>query len=494
MNPNVITTPMNIDGREFVLAEVTRGMGQVGVFRYTSNDYSATDVLYIDNEPIIKVITPNLNDQHGDKYIAQISGSEKCAESIKARLCLTIDNLFHYNQGLARSATTALELFNPGLYVVHESQVHPSDGNGNFFWNAYGNNRVVTGTAEKNSAIGDNNYPPCFLMPTTMAAGFQAKKMYDLSDKLKSGKKLGGVALHVSGMFSALLEGHHAATACLINNTDFRCLVIEPLSGVMYESSRARSSKNQKSPKIIALTCPFINIPLEELPDNTLERFLLTRKNLKPLAFSDIKPKMTKTLRASGKRAFPGIAYDKAEQLPDCAMVESASIVNTITEEQLEALLAGEVKLTDEEGNDKFIVSSNYYSSIVVVSNYLQISDFNRFLTFAIDILRNRDLTAVHKYIAERLIIVMHPAIYEFFSSLIESKDDDAVKDGIIYETAVKYKRRWEEHLSKKKTESERFIAKRKKDIENKQAITEAKGIATLEMAAKSMDNKIKDY
>ncbi|MCL1903218.1 MAG: hypothetical protein FWF94_02230 [Oscillospiraceae bacterium] len=486
MNHNIITTPMNINGREFVLAEVTRGMGHIGVLRYSTDAYTATDFFYIENEPIIKIVNPNTSDKHAEKYIMQVSGSEKCSEAIDVRLNASAENLFRYNQDLARSAMPVLELLNTGLYVVHEAQMHPADGSGNFFWNNYCVKKAISGTSETHASIGDANFSPCFLMPTITASSFQIKKMYDIADKIKSGRQFGGVAYHVTGMYSALLKGHHEATAALMENVDFKCLVIEPLSDVVYDSSEQGQSNIE--PKIVALSCPYVNIPLEGLSEKTIERFLLTRKHIKPNAFAEIKPKTTKYVRIMSKRAFPGLVYEKAAQLPDCAAVEASSGIDYITEEQLDALSAGEVKYTviDEEGNEesKTIVSSNYYSSIVTVANYLQVNSFNRFLTFAISLLKNDELTSVHKFIAERLLGIMNPTVHEYFEEVSNRAEQ---KEGIITDTAGRYRVLWAEHLQRQQNEDESYQIKQRKNTQNMQAITEAKGIASLEAAVKNM-------
>jgi hypothetical protein len=480
MSQNVTITPMNIDGREFILAEVSRGMGQIGVFRHMSTKTTALDVMFIEKEPILKIFNNRTTDEYHSKSILQISGAEKAPDFIQARLTAAVDNLFNYTQGLARSATPVLELLCPGLYVVHESQMHPSDGSGGFFWNAYSTKREFAGSSDKNQVIGNGNYSPCFLIPTYQPAGFQAKKMYTESDKYKTGEKLRGVAYHVSGMFSALLTGHHAATAALLNDTDFRCMVIEPLSGVVYNEAEKKAQKR----KVIALSCPYVNIPLEDMPDATLERFLVTRKHIKPVAFTEIKAKLGKVIRTVSKKAFPAAVYEKAEQLPDTSLVESAADINHLTGEQLTALLDSRVKVNDDDPD--FIVSSNHYSSIVSAANFLQTVDFNRFLGFAVEILEREDLSVAHKYIAERLLTIMHPDIFQFFNAAVEAADSNA-QENVILEVARKYVIRWRDYSRRKQDAADSLVKAKQKKAEDLQAIAEAKGIQTLEAAVRTV-------
>jgi hypothetical protein len=489
MNPIFSTTTMNIKGREFVLAEVSRGTGHIGSFRYISTAYTATDYFYIDDEPVIKIANPNVTEPTSNKFITQISGAEKSSDLIKPRFDAACDSYFKYNQGLARSIASVLGLLNPGLYVVHESQMHPSDGEGNFFWKAYNYRKEIVGSSDKNSAIGDMNYSPCFLVPTQQPSSFRDKSDHDS----RAPQKYFGLAYHISGMYSALLKGHHSATNALLHDSVFKCLVIEPVTDVMYDSKNTAKNKANNQ-KIIALSCPFVKIPLEMLPDNTLERFLITRRNVRPLAFHDIKPKLDKTMRPPNKRVFPNTVQDKAKQLPDCALIETSCGVDFLNEEQLGALLAGETKL-----NDELIITSNYYSSVIAAVNFLHVNDFNRFLTFSVDMLKNKERTVAHKFIAECLSSIMHPAIYEYFLSVYKEYElglNKTDQDGelgetddsdIIKATARKYVVTWDSYSKGKQEESDNYLLQRRRKAKSMQAIAEAKGIATLEAAVRNI-------
>jgi hypothetical protein len=508
MNPYVAITTMNVGGREFVLAEVARGMGKLGVFRATTTVSTATDVFFIDDEPIINIYNPYTPGDTSNKVVHQISAPEKSSDPAMARFAAAVDNYYLYEQGLARSLIPVLELLSPGLYVIHEAQVHPSNGDGKFFWTAYTSPYEVLGTSDKNSAIGHSNFTPGFLVPTRHPADFRMQRVLNYEEDLKKGKPLAGLTYHVSGMFSALLHGHHAATAALLHDLTFKCLMIEPLNGFLYNNHDGIAGLGQatgKAPgkigddnrKIVALTCPFVNIPLEELPDDSLERFLLQRKSVKPATFHEIKPKMMKSARTITKRAFPMAIYDKAQQLPNHTMVENAATIDYLSEEQLEALLAGEVKY-----NDEYIISSNLHTSVSAACNYLHVLDFERFMSFAIAILKNENLVSLHKYIAERLFIIIHPAVYDFFKARIADGMAKAVAEGanieegngdIVYEAGLKYMNRWDEHMEKRKIAESSYTDKRNRQDMNKRKITEGKGIASLEAAAKGIGLGPKD-
>jgi hypothetical protein len=99
-------------------------------------------------------------------------------------------------------------------------------------------------------------------------------------------------------------------------------------------------------------------------------------------------------------------------------MIESALAIPGLSDEQLDALLAGEIKHEDE-----IIISHNYYNSVVTACNYLHFTDFERFLNFTIGLVRNPELTSTHKYAIERLCGINNVKINDFFLGLLEDEN-----------------------------------------------------------------------
>ncbi|MCL1823735.1 MAG: hypothetical protein FWG44_05985 [Oscillospiraceae bacterium] len=422
MTPSVNIYQMTVGNREFLLADVARSAGIIGttiVSGSPANDrLPLIELLYAADEALINLTRPAKGDEFSDKLVNQVNTINGCDENIKTILSTVGDNYFTYSQNMSKSLQPALEILSPGIYVCHEAKMIPSDGAGNFFWSGYTMKHEVSGTAVFNHAIGkESNYIPGFLIPTTNPAEFSDNKVKTQRDKLNAGKKIGGLALHLSGMFCALLDGHHSAAACLLNDTDFKCLVIEPLREVLYESAEAAAA-NGREPRIIALSCPFVKIPISEMPPAVLESFLLRRANALPRFYSELKKKAHKSIRIMSRKSIPKEIHLKAELLPDRSMIESAYAVTELTDEQLEALLAGEIKY-----DDKIIISQNYYNSIVTACNYLQYEDFERFLKFSFSIIDSPDLTATHKYVIERLCTITNKKINAYFIALLESND-----------------------------------------------------------------------
>jgi hypothetical protein len=195
---------------------------------------------------------------------------------------------------------------------------------------------------------------------------------------------------------------------------------------------------------------------------------------------------MNKIVRSVSKRAFPVAIYDKAAQLPNSAMVEEAAAVDYLSEEQLAALADGEVKWGDE-----YIISSNLHASIDAACSYLQILEFERFLTFAIAVLKSDKLIVVHKYVAERLFGIIHPKVYEFFANCLKDAVDAGAEidegGGVLADVSRKYMIRWNDHMEKRQLAENSYETQRNKQDMNKKKIAEGMGIATLEAAVRGI-------
>ncbi|MDR2532206.1 MAG: hypothetical protein LBC82_05115 [Oscillospiraceae bacterium] len=424
MNPIINTYQMNVGNREFLLADVSRTPGVIGTTKITHATAHplerppVTELLYVSDEAIINMTRPAKGDEFTNKLIHQISTISICDDNIKTILSTVSDNYFTYSQSMAKSLQPFFELLSEGIYVCHESKMIPSNGAGNFFWSAYTIRHEFSGSATHSRAMGkESNYIPCFLIPTKNPSEFTDSKVKAQREKLMMSKKVGGLAYHVSGMFSALLDGHHSAAACLLNDTDFKCLVIEPLRDFLYESPE-QALEYDREPRIIALSCPYVKIPIEQIPPAILESLLLRRNGVRPKHYAELRKKAGKSLRTVNRKSIPREILLKAELLPDNAAVESAHAVTELTDEQLGALLAGEIKY-----EDKIIISQNYYNSVITACNYLQYEDFDRFFKFAFAIIDNTDLIATHKYIIERLCGINNKKIHDFFVALIERDD-----------------------------------------------------------------------
>ena len=64
----------------------------------------------------------------------------------------------------------------------------------------------------------------------------------------------------------------------------------------------------------------------------------------------------------------------------------------------LDALLAGQTEL-----DGKVIISENYYNSVTAACNYLRYHSKDDFIDFALNVMRNPELSATYAYVASSL-------------------------------------------------------------------------------------------
>ena len=415
MKTNVDIESLKGPAGEFLLASVTSSDSIIGICDTSVKSGICRKTLYAGNESLVNIQYRDKN-MESNRVIWQTSSIDKAKGILGTRLQKSCENYFSGAAPLTKAVLPVLELLANGLYVVHVGKVYPTDGAGNFFWDAYVVKHEIMGSAPYNPVIGNSKcFSPPFLVPTQSFAGYTEAAVGAAAEKLVSGKKLGGIAFHLTGLFSALLEGHVNAAACTANNYDFNCIIIEPLTKVMYgEPGGVRDNR------IVALSCPFVNISFEDISRKMLENFLINRAVSIPREYDEIKWKADKMLSNGVLSRKISTAIDRnVEGYPDAEMMTSAFAISELTDNDLNVLLSGST--TDEDGN--VIISQNYYESITYAVNYLQLTDKRRFIEFSGEILKNPDLSAAYGYVANRLKYIMDAKVNEIFKYISESED-----------------------------------------------------------------------
>ncbi len=435
MKPTITIESMRNSVGEYLLANVVNGRGVIGICDTTRAFNTTRRTLYAGSESLINVFSTS-DDEGANRQIWQCSSIEKSKNVLGTRLKKAVEEFFYEGASLAKSVQPVLELLADGLYVIHSGKAYPSDGAGNFFWNAYHVKHELNGSAPYNPVIGyEKEYEPGFLVPTRGFASYSEKNVTAAVNRMKRGRRIGGIAYHLTGMFSALLSGHDNACACLVQGEDFPCIFIEPMQDVLYGFDELTNRQ-----RIVALSSPFVKIPLESISRSMLENFLLNRRVSVPEFYEAIRSKADSTLSLKGAvRNLPAIIEDNVEKLPDAEMLSSAFAISELTDEHLELLLAGETKI-----NNQPIISPNYYESIVYACNFLQYKDRRRFIEFTTTILSTPSLSATYRYVAERLRFEMDAKVNETFKNIVQSEEQYYAP---IKELAQKYLVRYHEYM-----------------------------------------------
>lgn len=464
MGVEIKSEHIDIGGKNVLLVSVRGGSAVMGTcsagYGSKRGDTSAlTRLFYIGNDPAAEILCPNRGSRHSDKLISLCTGYAFIEEEIHDTLTESFNRL-NGGDSLAAGLHDTLALLQDGVYTVYLSDYYTTDGAGTFFWGAYNLAHEIHGTAEHNRTIGkDKTYRPCFLIPGAPLDNYDSKTLNVTNEAVKT-RAVQGIAYHLSGLHSVLLKGHHGAVSCTMAKIPFRCAVIEKLdepytdayippapapapaeAQEQQDSEAAAEAPTAEQPApaeiperegITGFRSASVKVPLELIPRDMLRVLLEKRFEYKPDHYSSLIKKVGLVRKKSySNKLIPRPALEIAEQMPDCEMMESVFTVEKLTQEQLDALLAGETEL-----NGEIIISSNFYASIVTACNFLQFTNPKKFVEFSLAILDNPELYATHEYIANRISRVVNKDVYAFFRAVLANGDPGYEK---ILNIAEKY-------------------------------------------------------
>lgn len=460
MGVDIKSETIDFDGQSAFLVSVKGGMNVVGTClvgntERGSNTASRTRLFYIGSDPVINLVCPNRANRQSDKLVSFSPGFQGYDQKINDAITSSFQKL-NEGESLGTGLRDIFGLLEDGVYTAYLTDYYPTDGAGAFFWGAYNISHEVHGTAEHNRVIGDRTFKPCFLLPTQPMDYYAGRIKVGTDEQVKS-RRVQGIVYHVSGLYSALLKGHHGAVSCVDMGVPFRCAVIEkitepyiekiiaappvppptaeevdpeaPDAAEQLEAATPAAEKETPAPaqtEVVSLNgitgfrSPSVKIPLEVFPKDLLRQLIEGRTEYKPEHFKVMEAKLQTIRRKSiNNNALPYSVLERAEQLPDCEMIESAYAIDQLTDEQLNCLLRGDV-----ECNGEVIVSPNFYTSVVTACSYLQFKDTRRFVDFSIAIMENPELSAAHEYVARRVSSQSdNTKIYNFFKEAVDSND-----------------------------------------------------------------------
>ena len=445
MPAEIKSETINLNGKSVLLVSVKNGEGIIGTCRAGHIDHSGvisndTRLFYIGSDPIINLVCPSYGSKNMDKLVSFCPGYQ----GYDSRVYEAIENCFNrMNSGDSPAAALRdiICMLADGVYTIYVSDYYPTDGNGVFFWGGYNISHEVRGTAEHNRTMGtDRTFKPCFLVPTQPLGNYKAKTTARIEREIGL-REIQGIAYHLSGLHSVLLKGHHGAVACVEKDIPFKCAVIEkicdpykddapkvkaapaPAPAPAEGEAEAEEAPKPAEPVVIregitGFRSPSVKIPLEVFPKDMLRQLISGRPEYKPNHFDVLAAKLNTVRRKSvSNNILPLAVLEKAEQMPDCSMIESAYAIKSLSDEQLNCLLAGDV-----ECNGEVIVSPNFYASVVAACNFLQFTDAKRFVEFVIAIMDNPELAATHDYVSRRaMAFENNQKLYNFFKSAADS-------------------------------------------------------------------------
>lgn len=465
MKASVSSESVLINNKEYTIVGVSNSPNSFGLCDTTmQKDKGIRETFFIGNEALLNIVQRSINDPYSNKIISQVSTMDRCGD-FPRRSAAAVEDYFYNNKNVVTALQPLLEYVKSGLYVIYETKMIPTDGEGNYFWSSYMVGHELGGSSTFNTVCKkERSIIPSFLVPTDNFGSFTDKALKISSEKVKRDDCAYGICFHLSGMFCALLSNHYDVTAALMLDKKIKCLVIEPIRYICTEeemksyqaaaslkedsAEEPNADENQQNGEAstaeqidaagITEPCLYscgVKIPFSKVPNSLLERFFITRKGVAGKYTDIVAHNCEKPSHAKSKRSMPVNVLEKCERYPDYEMLQSAALVGHLSDEELNALLLGETMI-----NNKYIINKNYYSSITIALNYLQYKDFNRFINFISSLLKNEELTAVHQYVVSRLQNIMDKRIDALFKEILNS---DSQSYAMLKSPAEKYIKRY---------------------------------------------------
>lgn len=297
--------------------------------------------LLLDEIPLIKWHSDEYNCPTCEKLLAAGYGRNKVPDSI-------IESIKNAGNNTGISLVDNLDIVKPllylmetGLYAFSYINLNPTDGDKRFFWDIDIAPRCFSGSCNiyHNFSFGQGR--PAYILPTQPAASYNFERVQYYRNIIKSGKSVGGIAYYLDGYLCALLDGHHRATACFLEEVPFRCLTLMRVGAWGYEVDRKKG---------------FVNIGGQQFDISNLEKNVRSKlesdkqRALSSLNYLD-KEKVEYYLSLTNiewnKKDWSREITEKAQSYPSCYDLLAIEHAGDLSDERLNKLFAESV-----EGNE----------------------------------------------------------------------------------------------------------------------------------------------
>ena len=183
-------------------------------------------ILYLGETPLLR-IQANGSPTCESMLAAGYGIPEDCREIRSVRAAL--DKPYAGLADALERVRPVLGLLQPGIYVLSYSDYYPTDGDGHFFWDVPESLTSFKATSEYYDSDKHRVLPcfPCYLYPAQSAQKYDPQQAENYRRRLRAGEALPPVlAYSLWGYMSVLLDGHHRACACALEEKTVPALTI----------------------------------------------------------------------------------------------------------------------------------------------------------------------------------------------------------------------------------------------------------------------------
>ncbi|WFR58904.1 hypothetical protein QA584_07430 [Anaerocolumna sp. AGMB13025] len=216
-------------GGNGIVFYVKNGKGLLSV-KYSYQENEALATLVYGNTPLIKF---QGNDPYFcptcEKLVAAGYGLNMSDQKVISELRDVINQNFVSLKESLTNLKPLLGLLPTGYYALVDTELCPTNGNGEFFWKL--NNEPTYNKASCPVYGGDGLWSegiPNYILPTQPPSLYNPEQAeyYRKNDGYRA------IAYHFDGSLCALLDGHHKAVAAALDKKKVKSLVIVPASSV----------------------------------------------------------------------------------------------------------------------------------------------------------------------------------------------------------------------------------------------------------------------
>ena len=189
----------------------------------------------------------------GDKTLFQLQGGEyycpTCEKIVKSGYNLEQTKEFSFDainsedsdfEAVVEQMKPLLGLLKSDYYFLWDTELYPTDGNGNLFWDFPNEDIPMTGSCVYyRGACEWGLLTPHFTIATQPKAKFNKERAEYYRDK--PGAR--AIAYYMDGNLTALLDGHHKAMAAAMEHRKVRAVVISRCSYTVWQDVNKKKEK-----------------------------------------------------------------------------------------------------------------------------------------------------------------------------------------------------------------------------------------------------------
>lgn len=280
-----------------------------------------------------------------EKLVAAGYGLDMCDQQVITQIRELMNHKFVSLEESFEKLKPLLGLLQTGYYALMDTELCPTDGNGNFFWKL--NNTPIQNKATC-PIYGEHIWCegfPYFILPTQPPTHFNPKQA-----EYYRNKDFRAIAYYMEGFLCGLLDGHHKAVAAVLEKKLVKTLVIVPSTYIHLPHDERQGG--------VSFCDTFVS-------DNELP--IPSSKLIKQVKSSKLSKKETENYFSMYNKNFeqmykwPPEILETEKIYPDVLDVARQKWAGDISDERLNCILNKEEEITAEDALN--IATALYYTN-----------------------------------------------------------------------------------------------------------------------------------